>query len=85
MSAVVHKMPTAATSEVVSIKLIAQSGTWPQIDIGEREAGNPIRFQISAPHQDYLLLSHGQLAALVSAASAWLELFAPHPSAGDAA
>lgn len=64
----------------VSIKLIAQAGYSPQIDIGEREGGNPIRFQICAPHQDELVLSHGQLAALVSAAGAWLDRFAPHTS-----
>jgi hypothetical protein len=84
MSAVVHEFPTAAL-QGVSIKLVVNSGYWPQIDIGEREQGNPIRFQISAPHQDYLLLSHGQLSALVSAASAWLELFAQHtPEASEA-
>ena len=76
MSAAVHATPIA-TSEGVSIKLIVHSGSWPQIDIGEREYGNPIRFQICAPHQDHLLLSHGQLTALVSAAGAWLDLFAP--------
>jgi hypothetical protein len=84
MSAAVHEMPMA-TSEGVSIKLIVHSGSWPQIDIGAREHGNPIRFQISAPHQDYLLLSHGQLTALVSAAGAWLELFAPLASRADKA
>jgi len=76
MSTAVQEKPIA-TSEDVSIKLIVHSGSWPQIDIGEREHGNPIRFQICAPHQDYLLLSHGQLTALVSAAGAWLDLFAP--------
>jgi hypothetical protein len=77
MSGVVHESPTVALRGV-SIKLVVNSGYWPQIDIGEREQGNPIRFQISAPHQDYLLLSHGQLSALVSAASAWLGLFTQH-------
>ena len=71
---------SAAAMPAVSIKLIAQAGYCPQIDIGDREVGNQIRFQICAPHQDELILSHGQLTALVSAAGAWLDLFAPHTS-----
>lgn len=78
MSAAAHV--AAAAPRSVSIKLIAQAGNSPLIDIGEREGGNPIRFQICAPHQGELVLSHGQLAALVSAAGAWLDLFAPHTS-----
>lgn len=78
MTATIHELPMAAPA--VSIKLIAQAGYCPQIDIGDREVGNPIRFQICAPHQDELILSHGQLTALVSAAGAWLDLFAPHTS-----
>ena len=79
MSAVVHQMPVPA-AETVSIKLVVDPGYWPQIVFGEREPGDPIRFQISAPHQDYLLLSHGQLTALVAAAGAWLDLLAPRAS-----
>jgi len=66
-------------SQQVSIKLIAHSGHWPQIVVGEREGGKPPIFQICTPNQDEVYLSEGQLAALVSSASTWLKLFAIHP------
>lgn len=71
---------SAAASQPVSIKLIAHAGYWPQIVVGERESGSPLVFQICIPNQDEVYLSEGQLAALVSSASAWLKLFAIHPA-----
>ena len=79
MNAAAHPC-AASASQPVSIKLIAHSGYWPQIVIGEREVGRPLVFQICIPNQDEAYLSEGQLAALVSSASTWLKLFATHPS-----
>lgn len=79
MSAAAQTFSTA-DSHPVSIKLIAHSGHWPQIVIGEREGGRPLVFQICIPNQDEVYLSEGQLAALVSSASTWLNLFAIHPA-----
>lgn len=74
---------SAPASQPVSIKLIAHSGYWPQIVVGEREGGCPLIFQICIPNQDEVYLSEGQLAALVSSASTWLKLFATHPLSED--
>ncbi|KRB18632.1 hypothetical protein [Rhizobacter sp. Root16D2] len=76
MSAAAWMHPVAA-DQPVSIKLIAQPTYWPQIDVGQREGGNPLIFQICVPNQDEVYLSEGQLASLVS--SAKLFAIAPLP------
>jgi hypothetical protein len=74
--------PTSCVAATLSVL----PGCWPQIELDAQETPRGTLFFIQAPGRDHpLMLSHGQLTALVRASGPWLEMFGEDYTPGDCA